>query len=298
MKQLPPLNALRAFDAAARQLSFTRAAEELCVTHGAVSRQVAALEAHFCTTLFVRGPRTLTLTPEGQRLARATDRAFNVLRVASDALRCAQGGESSLLVSVPPSLAMWWLMPRLNALDEESGPLRVELSTSVEPVDFEFSHYDAAIRRVNAVPYGLYGECFLDGRSVPVCSPQYRARHRLDHADGMSRATLLVTRTESNAWDAWFHANRISRAPRAPFKVFDQLYLALAAATDSLGVALAPIALVGESLRQGKLCIVGPEPLPSRRAYALLCPRTSRKLDTVMAFGQWLKSQAQADRAV
>lgn len=293
MRQLPPLNALKAFDAAARHLSFTRAAEELCVTHGAVSRQVAALEGHFHMALFARGQRVLKLTPEGERLAQVTGRAFDVLRSVSDTLHCANQGESSLRVSVPPSLAMWWLMPRLSALDNEHTRLRIELSTSTEPVDFEVSHYDAAIRRINVVPRGLRGVRFLDGRSVPVCSPEYRRCNHLNGPHTLVRATLLVTRIENNAWSDWFRAHGMSRAPDAAIKVFDQLYLALVAARDSLGVALAPIALVNEDVRKGNLCIIA-DPLPARRAYALLCPRTSPKLDTILVFGQWLKSQAQA----
>jgi len=294
MRQLPPLNALKAFDAAARHLSFTKAAQELYVTHGAVSRQIATLEGHFRTALFVRGPRTLTLTPEGVALARAVARAFETLRSASEALHHAGRPEPVLQVSVPPTLAMWWLMPRLSALDNGQADLRIELSTSTDPVDFERSHYDAAIRRISTVPRGLHAECFLDGRSVPVCSPQYRRRNRLDGPESLAQATLLVTRTENSAWDEWFRACKLRRDPQAATKVFDQLYFALVAAVDSLGVALAPLALAQEEVRKGNLCIVAREPLPARRAYALLCPRNSPKLDTVLAFGRWLKSHAPA----
>lgn len=296
MRQLPPLNALKAFDAAARHLSFTKAAEELCVTHGAVSRQVAALEAHFRMVLFSRGPRALTLTPEGAQLAQAVARAFDILFSASDALRPANRSSSLLRVSVPPTLAMWWLMPRLGALDNGQSGFRIEISTSTDPVDFEEGQYDAAIRRISAVPRGLHAERFLDGRSVPVCSPQYRRRNALNGPQDLARATLLVTRTENRAWEAWFRAQRVRRDPESATKVFDQLYFALVAAVDSLGVALAPVALAEEEVRKGNLCIVPHLSLQARRAYALLCPRSSPRLDLIQAFGGWLRSHAPAGR--
>jgi len=289
MRQLPPLNALKAFDAAARHRSFTKAADELHVTHGAVSRQVAALESHFHLALFVRGSRALTLTQEGTRLADAVERAFEHLREASDALHHVHASGSVLRVSVPPSLAMWWLMPRLSELDSTQPGFQIELSTSIEPVDFEQGEYDAAIRRIDATPRGLRAERFLDGGSVPVCSPQYRRHNKVFAPEDLARATLLVSRSENNAWPKWIRANGIRRDPSAAAKVFDQLYFALVAAMDSLGVALAPIALVHPEVRKGNLCIIASEPVPARRAYALLCPRTAPKLDAVLAFGRWLK---------
>jgi LysR family glycine cleavage system transcriptional activator len=293
MRQLPPLNALKAFDAAARHRTFTRAADELHVTHGAVSRQVAALESHFQAALFVRGGRTLALTQEGAQLAQAVARAFDTLRSASDALQRLHEPAATLKVSVPPSLAMWWLMPRLGALDNDPV-LRIDLSTSADPPDFERGEYDAAIRRVDSVPRGLVAERFLDGRSVPVCSPQYRRRNPMHGPRDLARATLLVTRTENNAWEDWFRSMRVRRDPAAPSKVFDQLYFALVAAVDSLGVALMPLALVQEEVRKRRLWILPCEPMPPRRAYALLCPRHSPKAEVAAAFARWLKAQAGA----
>ncbi|CAM3858072.1 LysR substrate-binding domain-containing protein [Bordetella tumulicola] len=292
MRQLPPLNALKAFDAAARHRSFTKAADELHVTHGAVSRQVATLESHFRIALFIRGSRALTLTQEGIKLAHAVERAFDNLLDASDALHQLNESGSTLRVSVPPSLAMWWLMPRLSELDNTQPGFQIELSTSIEPVDFEQGGYDAAIRRIDATPRGLRAERFLDGGSVPVCSPQYQRNNEVFSPQDLVRATLLVSRSENNAWSEWMRGNGIRRAPDAAAKVFDQLYFALVAAMDSLGVALAPIALVQEEVRKGNLCIIAGELVPARRAYALLCPRTSPKLDAVLAFGRWLKHAA------
>lgn len=299
MRPLPPLNALKAFDAAARHCSFTKAANELYVTHGAVSRQVAALESHFRMPLFVRSARRLTLTPEGVKLANAVGRAFKIVRDASDALHVKHESGPTLRVSVPPSLAMWWLMPRLSELETTQPGFHIELLTSIEPVDFERGDYDAAIRRIEAPsPRGLRAERFLDGGSVPVCSPQYRKHHEVFSPQDLAHAMLLVSRSENNAWTEWMHVNCIRRDPDAPTKVFDQLYFALVAAMDSLGVALAPIALVQAEVRKGNLCIIAGEPVHARRAYALLYPRIAPRLDSILAFGSWLKHAAPAYEVV
>lgn len=288
MTRLPPLNALKAFDAAARHLSFTVAATELHVTHGAVSRQVAALEEELKVALFVRGGRSLKLTPEGMRLARGAGAAFDTLRAAVAQVRQA-GPVKALRVSVPPTLAMWWLIPRMSALNDAHPDLRLELSTSTDPVDFESDHYDAAIRRIRRVPAGLAAERFIDARPVPVCSPAYQKQHRLRTPADLARATLVTTRSEPQAWPEWLRAHRVERASDASVLTFEQLYFALQAALDSLGVALAPMAIVAGEIRRGRLCpLAEPDGLGSP-AYALLSPRISPHREAIRTLGAWLK---------
>src|SRR3954465_4538591 len=157
MQRLPPLNALKAFDAAARHLSFTAAAAELNVTHGAVSRQVAALEEELKQRLFVRGARGLKLTPGGAQFANGVGAAFDSLRSPVEQMR-RDGATGGLRVSVPPTLAMRWLIPRMSALHHAHPRLRIDLTTSTEPVDFEGGLYDAAIRRITQVSRGIVAE--------------------------------------------------------------------------------------------------------------------------------------------
>jgi LysR family glycine cleavage system transcriptional activator len=288
MQRLPSLNAFKAFEAASRHLSFTAAAAELHVTHGAVSRQVASLEEEMATPLFVREARGLRLTPEGAQLARAVGASFDMLRSAVAQVRQASPA-SALRVSVPPTLAMWWLIPRMSALHHAQPRLRIELTTSTEPVDFAPDLYDAAIRRIVKVPKGMVAERFLDARPVPVCSPTYQKQHRLRSVADLSRATLIVTRSEPEAWPVWLRRTHVPREPAAPTLTFEQLYFALQAALDSLGVALAPAALVHEEIRRGRLRALGEAGPGIAPSYALLSPRVSGKREAIRTLGEWLK---------
>ncbi len=242
MDKLPPLNALKAFEAAARHLSFTLAAGELHVTHGAVSRQVSALETHLGAALFVRGTRGLRLTPPGQQLARSVASAFELLRSATQQVR-PQGAASTLRVSVPPTLAMWWLIPRLTDL-RDALRLRVDLSTSIEPIDFDGGTYDAAIRRIRTAPRGAGVRRFLDARQVPVCILE-----------------------------------------------FEQLYFALQAALDSMGVAIAPDCLVALEVQRGRLVRLAEPQGPVSPTYALAWPLASPHAPACRDLGDWLRQQ-------
>lgn len=291
MQRLPPLNSLKAFDAAARHLSFTAAAAELHVTHGAVSRQIATLEQELKVPLFVRGTRGLKLTEHGAQLAGAVGSAFTMLRSAVEQARQA-GPASALRVSVPPTLAMRWLIPRMTALHHAHPRLRIELSTSTEPVDFERDPFDAAIRRVVRAPKGVVAERFLDGRPVPVCSPAYQKQHPLRSPADLERATLVITRSEPHTWTEWLRLHRIERAEAAATLTFEQLYFALQAALDSLGVALAPVALVEAEIAAGRLkALAGPEG-QSGPWYALLSPRVSPRREAIATLSGWLREAA------
>jgi LysR family glycine cleavage system transcriptional activator len=283
--RLPSLTALRAFEAAARHLSFTRAAIELNVTHGAVSRQVASLEEHLRALLFIRGPRELTLTDQGIRLARSVSAAFEMLRTASASVSpTAQA--MSLRVSVPPTLAMWWLMPRLAAIHHTHPELRLDLSTSTDPANFKCDAYDVAIRRITQTPAGMTAMRFMDGRSMPVCSPGYRARLQIKSLEDLSRSTLIVSRSEPLAWPVWLKERGVTPG-KTPDLTFDQLYFALQAALDSLGVALAPAALVESQVQAGRLVALA-TPHGARSSYALLSPRICVKPGPVRQLAEWL----------
>jgi LysR family transcriptional regulator, glycine cleavage system transcriptional activator len=293
MQKLPPLTALKAFDAAARHLSFTAAAAELYVTHGAVSRQIAALEQELKVALFVRGARGLKLTAEGAQFARGVGTAFDTLRSAVAQVRH-EGPAEALRVSVPPTLAMRWLIPRMSDLHHAHPRLHIELTTSTEPVDFEAGEYDAAIRRIRQVPRGLLATRFLDARPVPVCSPAYQEQHRLRGPADLRRATLILTRSEPQAWPDWLRANHVQRPASAHTIAFEQLYFALQAALDSLGVALAPASLVQEEIQRRRLCALAQPEGPVLPSYALLAPKVSVHSDAIRTFGEWLMAASKA----
>jgi LysR family glycine cleavage system transcriptional activator len=289
MTKLPPLNALKAFEAAARHLSFTLAAAELHVTHGAVSRQVAALETHLGVSLFVRGTRGLRPTPAGQQLARSVASAFDLLRSAAEQVR-PQREASTLRVSVPPTLAMWWLIPRLTDL-RDAVPLRMDLSTSIEPIDFGSGAYDAAIRRIGAAPRGSGVRRFLDARQVPVCSPAYQKKLRVRGVADLARATLLATRSEPQAWPDWLRRRRIAGLQAADVVEFEQLFFALQAALDGMGVAIAPDCLVALEVERGRLVRLAEPQGPVTPTYALVWPLASPHVEACRELGEWLRQQ-------
>jgi LysR family glycine cleavage system transcriptional activator len=261
------------------------------VTHGAVSRQIAALELELQVPLFVRHARGLKLTAEGTRFARGVGSAFDTLRSAVAQVR-QDGPAAALRVSVPPTLAMRWLIPRMSALHHAHPRLRIELTTSTDPVDFEGGHYDAAIRRIKQVPRGMVADRFLDARPVPVCSPGYQEQQRLREPADLRRATLILTRSEPQAWPEWLRTNGVERSASAPTIAFEQLYFALQAALDSLGVALAPASLVQGEIQRGRLRALAQPEGPISPAYALLSPKVSVHREPIRVFGEWLKSAA------
>lgn len=263
------------------------------MTHGAVSRQVSMLEDHLRVALFVRGKRILKLTPEGAQFARRVSAAFDML---SSAAAQVGGGRSvmTLRVNFPPVFAMWWLIPRLGDLHSPRSKIAVEISTSIDAADFDSGRYDAAVRRVEEEPKGFFVDSFLDGRSIPVCSPGYRRQQKLRNAADVAGATLILTRSEPESWARWFRTQNLSRKQGAAQLTLDQMYLALQAALDSLGVALAPMALVENEIRRGRLCALARPRGPRSPMYALLAPRRSPKIEAIAELGRWLHSQVDA----
>lgn len=287
MSELPPLNALRAFETAGRHLSFTRAGEELHVTHGAVSRQVAALEAHLGVKLFIRTASGLVLTDAGRTYFGEVTAGLDRLRAATQRATSRRAAQV-LRLSVPPTFAMRWLIPRLAGLDTARLGISLDVSTGIYAPDFAGGGYDAAIRRVARIPRTLAGERFLPARAEAVCSPQYRDEKRISRLEDLGRATLITTATEPDGWQQWFRAQGATSLPRGARMPFEQLYFALQAAASSLGVALAPRALVEDDLAAGRLVIAVASRGASNRWYAILYPRDARKPSAMRAVSQWL----------
>lgn len=287
MQRLPSLNALRAFEAASRLLSFTLAAGELHVTHGAISKQIALLEQSLGVQLFLRHHQGLALTAPGARLASSVEAAFDILRAAAVEVTGVPDA-IPLRISIPPTLVMWWLTPRLAALHRALPRLPIEISVSTGPINFAANAYDAAIRRVDAAPKGMFVTSFLDGRSVPVCSPRYKKCHQIRSRADLANATLIVLRSEPTSWFDWLRAHKVRRNLAVPELTFDFLYFAIQAALDSLGVALVPFVLVEKAVEQGKLCVVDRSGFSGERTYALVSPQRSARQAHITAIANWL----------
>ncbi|ABF53615.1 LysR family transcriptional regulator [Sphingopyxis alaskensis] len=230
-----PLNALRAFEAAARHLNFTRAGLELCVSQGAVSHQVAALERRLGTRLFHRLPRGLALTDEGHALVPVVSEAFD--RVAATLDQYADGRfRETLKVGVVGTFATGWLMPRLDAFSRAHPSIDLRIATNNNRVDLAGEGLDYAIRFGDGAWHGTHAEPLLDAPMAPICAPVVAARLRTP-ADLASERLLRSYRADE--WALWFGAAGIA-APVMRGPVFDSSALMAAAAAAGQGVALAP----------------------------------------------------------
>lgn len=283
MGKLPPLAPLVAFRAAARHGSFTIAAHELNLTSGAVSKSVKQLEEFFAFDLFHRTNRGIHLTERGRVFAERTEAVLEQLEKTCERLMTGQG-RHRLSVSCEPSLAMRWLMPRLEAFRRIEPRVDVQLSTAGGPIDLSAQGVHLAIRRSDFIwPRGY--ACRTLGKECmgPVCSPGYWT----DNARKPAR--LLHTRTRPQAWPDWRALSGVT-LPADTEQFFDHFYFSLQAATAGMGMAMGPEPLVRDDIARGLLvapygfCITPAE-------YMVLSPRTGDECGYIGSFTEWLAEE-------
>lgn len=291
MRRLPPLNALRAFEAAARRQSFTQAAAELHVTHGAVSRQVALLEDWLGRPLFVRARSQVQLTDAGRRYLADVTPALDRIAVASAQLQ-EKPDTATLLVSAPPTFTMRWLIPRLSTFQRSHPAVEVKLTTSLAPVNFAQHDYDIAIRGATEPLPGCRSEPFMTETIVPVCHADLLERGLREPAD-LARHTLISYGTEPYAWADWLHKAGVPALQPAGTLAFEQMFFALQAAAEGLGVVLVPLFLVADDILAGRLCApLGMRAAKLRRYYANRALRGDGQA-LVQHFCGWLQEAGQ-----
>jgi len=289
--RLPPLVALRAFEVAARQLNFSRAAEELFITHSAVSHQIKVLETHLGMKLFRRSGRAMLLTAEGQQLYAHVREAFARLQRGVAELK-PEARRGTLTVSVLPGFAARWLVPRLPEFYRRHPELDVNLRATTGLTDFRREDVDLAVRFGPGSWPGLMAEKLLDEDIFPVCSPHYRSGKLPRTPEELLGCTLLHHVYEP--WEEWFRAVGL-KAAVPPGPGFSESNLLLKAAAEGQGVALALGVLVQAELRSGELVRCHPS-LKARYAYYLVHPQQERIAPKVEAFKAWLKEEAGLQR--
>lgn len=299
MCDLPPLEALRVFDAAARHLSFTRAAGELFITQSAVSKQVIALEAALATRLFDRRTRALVLTPDGERLARAVSRALAELRSVTSELR--GGGEPTLTLATTQAFASFWLIPRLEEFRRRQPGIDIRISADTRMVDLERGGFDCAVRYLQdshapADAFRLFGDTVL-----PVVSPTWlrKSGQPLAKPADLGRHVLLNYEDDAKGrpwltWPVWLEMAGEANLRPAGSIGFNHFASAIQAAVDGQGVALATHGLVEELLRSGQLLAPLPQRFSTARSYYLVVPEAVRPNPAFAPFRSWLKDQAVA----
>lgn len=298
-KRLPPLMSLRTFEVVARHLSLIKAADELCVTPAAVSHQIRTLEAHLGLPLFRRAGRSIILTDAGQACLPGIRDGFERLSDAISQLETL--GEGGVLtVSVAPSFAVKWLVPRLDRFQEKYPGIDVRVAASNQLANFANDNVDLAIRYGSGRYPDLEVERLLPESIYPVCSPELLAKHPILSPQDLNHVTLLHDDSPDDdqscpTWQMWLRAASIgdvdwNRGPR-----FTQSSLVLEAAIHGKGVALAKATLAEADLQSGRLVRLFGDQTPIDFAYYIVGPQRKLKLAKVAAFIDWLRSETAAD---
>ncbi|BBK29600.1 LysR family glycine cleavage system transcriptional activator [Stella humosa] len=291
-RELPPLNALRAFEAAGRLLSFTRAADELAVTQAAVSHQIKSLEEWLGVLLFHRMPRRLALTDAGRELLVSIRDAFDRIEGSVARARRDDGG-GPLTVTVVPSFAAKWLVPRLGRFQAEHPDIEVRIAADTRLSSFD-DGVDVAIRAGRGHWPGLVCERLMSEALYPVCSPRLLAGALpLCEPQDLRHHTLLHDDFEHD-WRMWLHAAGVDgvdwrRGPR-----FSDSSMVVQAAVEGQGIALARSALAQEDLKAGRLVRPFRIDIASDLAYYIVCPAAHTGRAKVRAFRDWLMREAAA----
>jgi LysR family glycine cleavage system transcriptional activator len=291
--KLPPLNALRAFEATARHLSVKNAADELCVTPGAVSQLLKALELHLGVKLFRRVNRGIFLTDAGQGYLPPVRNAFR--QIADASRRVAVSADTGVLtVSVTPFFAAAWLVPRLKDFQDAHPDIDLQVVTSNALVDFARDGVDVAVRHGLGRYPGLYSERVVAVEIVPVTAPTLVARLGKPTSAAEMTRWPHVHDADRKGWHLWFQAQGIDEIgpPRGP--AFDDSGLLLKAVLAGQGAGLLPAAMVALELAEGRLVKLADVVLLDEFAYYLVYPQSSRERPKVAAFRAWILNAAAA----
>jgi LysR family transcriptional regulator, glycine cleavage system transcriptional activator len=289
--RLPPMNSLRAFEVAARHRNFSRAAVELCVTQGAVSKQVAKLEESLGVLLFRRRGREVRLTSEGARFYVFVHQAFERIGEGVD-LFARRSNRSMLKIKVPPTLGVRWFVPRLVHFHGRHPEMDVQITTSHQPVDFEQEDVDVAIHWGLGDWEGLAADFLIGEELTPVCSPARLQGKPLRRVADLSEHVLLHSMNRTNDWRIWLQAAGARDIDWTRALKFENFGLTYQAAIDRLGVVVAQCAFVEDDLASGRLIAPFPLIVPGERAYFLVCPPDRRDQHKVAVFREWLLEAA------
>lgn len=293
-RRLPSLNALKAFEAAARHESFTQAAQELCVTQGAVSHQVKALEAELGCRLFNREHRRLIITSAGQTYLAVVRDAFDRLALGTEHL-LQRHNAGTLTVNTSPNFASKWLVHRLGRFAEQHPAIDLRVSASAQQIDFVREDIDLAIRHGDGNWPSLHVTRLCAEELFPVCSPTLmRGRRALRSPADLKHHTLLHI-NERRDWAKWLEAADVTDVDFTRGPVFSQASMAIDAAIDGRGIALARSALAAWDLGAGRLVRPFALSFTVPYSYWIVCPKPTATLPKISTFREWLLAEAAED---
>jgi LysR family transcriptional regulator, glycine cleavage system transcriptional activator len=293
MSRLPSLNGLRAFEAAARHLSFTNAATELNVTQTAISHQIKRLEEELGIALFLRQNRTLALTPAGRDYLPGIRAAFQDLRQATDRL-LRKDDDHVLTVSTLASFAAKWLLPRLASFQDAHPGIDVRITTSTALVDFQKDNVDAAIRYGRGRWPGMRAVWLMADELFPVCSPALlEGDNALRRPEDLIHHTLLHTTGYNDDWRLWLTAAGVSGVVARQELTFDLFLMSVQAAADGLGIAIGRTSYVKDDIDKGRLVAPFNMTMPADAGFYLVFPEEAVRTPKLAAFERWLCTTAE-----
>lgn len=291
--RLPPLNSLHAFVVTAHYLNLTRAAEALCVTQGAVSRQIASLENHFGVTLFQRQARGLTLTPQGQSLLPGIQAAFDLIHQSAKQLQ----RDTHIIRMKAPTCAMRWLVPQLIALEQQKLDIQVALTTTTShSVDFQTERFDAAVIFAEQPPKFPYQYKLFDEELIAVLSPTLASQ--LIAEQGLSALTFLHPTQDGRDWKLWLSAQPQLAVTRSRNQHFDTMDLAISAAIQGFGIAMADKTLVAEDVRMQRLVSPFSCSVKTGAAYYVVHPHALQAGTHVTTLMNWFQQRIDPNQAL
>jgi LysR family glycine cleavage system transcriptional activator len=290
-RTLPPLNALRAFEAAGRLGSFKEAAAELHVTHGAVSQHVRLLEEWLGAALFERHNRRVALTPAARAYLAEIGPLFERLSQATGRYGFPDTVSRTLSVNAPASFTLRWLIPRLAKFRAEHADVDLHVETSNEPLESLKENYDIIIRGGPDTFYGYSMRPFLSEERLPVCSPALLQQLPLRTPDDLRQHTLLHTSSLPRLWPDWLASVETPALRPAATLTFDHFYLTLQAAIDGIGIAMGPTALAADDLAAGRLVTPFAGPRLRTRSYCTYVPEGKPTDEVVALFRAWLEQE-------
>ncbi len=290
--RLPSLNALRAFEAAARHESFARAAEGLCVTEGAVSRHIKLLEEELGVALFRRLTRKVELTDAGRDLLPVISSAFQSM---ADGIQHVTARSATLKIACGPSLSIRWLMPRLQSFRERHPDIAISVNSTVCGWDEFLQNYDVGLScGAEGIPAGLDAERFLPARLTPACIPRLAERLRNQPVDALASVALLHSTSDHLDWRLWNERCAGGRLNVYRGQVFATLDMALKAAKFGEGVVIGDLTLMEEELASGALVLPYPQHVAAQHAfdYHIVFRASDAEGGRILAFRHWLKDEA------
>jgi LysR family glycine cleavage system transcriptional activator len=291
-RYVPSLSALQAFEAAARHLSFTRAAKELNVTQSAISRHVLALEEQLGFPLFQRAKQRVSLTEAGQSYLPEVRNCLDRLEASTTQILTYRRGGGVLNLAILPTFGTKWLMPRLPNFCEQNPGIVINFFTRTDPFEFSGSDIDAAIYFGTPAWPNIHAEHLIGETLIPVCSPKLAKPGVSPGA--LMRHRLLRLLPLPQAWPQWFEAAGIDDVQIGNSLGFEHFSMCIEAAISGLGVALMPDFLIVEDIRAGRLCVPHPRTIRTELAYFLIYPNSKHSLPTVRSFRDWAIAAATA----